>query len=219
MNKKNDFKRFLSVLSGVADYYGKELSEMAIEVYWQGLEQYDLAAVEKALWAHTQNPDSGQFMPKIADVTKMLQGSTQDSALQAWSKVDRTVRTVGTHRSVVFEDPLIHRVIVEMGGWIQLGTKDDEEWPFVRNEFVNRYRGYKTRGDVPEYPPVLIGIAEASNSMNNVAHNEPPMLIGDAQKAVRVLGHGSNKPLLPVKQMDVESAVKALRLVHSADRE
>lgn len=217
MNKKNDFKRFLAVLTGVADYYGKELSEMAIEVYWHGLDQYDLAAVEKALWAHTQNPDSGQFMPKIADVAKMLQGSTQDSALQAWSKVDRAIRTVGTHRSVVFEDPLIHRVIVEMGGWIQLGTKDDEEWPFVRNEFVNRYRGYRMRSETPEYPPVLIGIAEASNSKNNQEHVEAPMLIGDPKRAEQVLRLGSSKPMLPVKQMDTESAVKALRLVHSVE--
>jgi hypothetical protein len=217
MDIDRDFDRFLTILTGVSDYYGKPLSESVQQLYWHGLQQYDIEAVEKALWAHTQNPDSGQFMPKIADVTKMLQGSTQDSALQAWSKVDRAVRCVGTHRSVVFEDPIIHRVIVEMGGWIQFGTKTEEDWPFVRNEFVNRYRGYRVRSEVPEYPPVLIGIAEASNSKSGHAHVEAPTLIGNSQKAEQVMRLGSGKPILPIKQMEKVDAEKTLRLVHSKE--
>jgi hypothetical protein len=217
MDLDRDFDRFLTVLTGVSDYYGKPLSEGVQQLYWQGLVQYDIEAVEKALWAHTQNPDSGQYMPKIADIVKMLQGSTADSALQAWSKVDRAVRSVGNYRSVVFEDPLIHRVITEMGGWIQFGTKTEDEWPFVRNEFVNRYRGYRMRGETPEYPPVLIGISEASNQKNNQKHREPPTLIGNPKQAERVMQLGTDKPILQIKQMDPEAASRMLRLVHSAE--
>ena len=208
-----DKKRFATVLTAVCDYYGKEMSKGVADLYWQELQQYDVEAVEKALWAHTQNPDSGQFMPKIADIVKMLQGSTQDSALQAWAKVDRAIRTVGTYRSVVFDDPLIHRVVTEMGGWIQFGNKNEEEWPFVRNEFVNRYRGYRMRSEIPEYPPTLIGISEASNSKSGYAHTEPPMLIGNEERAKKVIGNGSDKPLLPVRQLDASSSVGMLRLV------
>lgn len=79
---------FAELLTGIADYYGRELSNAAIGLYWRGWEQYDIADVERALWQHTQNPDAGQFMPKIADVTRVLQGRTQDQAAYAWSKVE-----------------------------------------------------------------------------------------------------------------------------------
>ncbi len=57
----------------------------------------------------------------------MLGGSTQDAALAAWSKVDRAVREVGPYQSVAFDDALIHRVLFEMGGWIPLGSKTEDE--------------------------------------------------------------------------------------------
>jgi len=84
-------------------------------------------------------------MPKVADVIKMLQGSTQDSALTAWAKVDKAVRSIGTQMSVAFDDPLIHKVIQDMGGWLGLGQRQEAEWPFVAKEFETRYRGFKAR--------------------------------------------------------------------------
>lgn len=203
MNKKSDFKRFLTVLTGVADYYGKELSEGVISLYWQGLQQYDVEAVEKALWDHTQNPDNGQFMPKIADLTRGMQGRTQDQAAIAWSKLDAAVRRVGTYQDVVFDDPIIHRVIADMGGWIWFGNQLEDEWPFVAKNFENRYRGYKLRNEVPDYSPVLIGMANAHNQQQGFAHH-PPIMIGNQVEARKVLSNGTTAPLLEMKQ---ESAV------------
>lgn len=198
MDKRADYKRFLTLLTGVADYYGKELSEGVISLYWQGLEQYDIDAVEKALWEHTQNPDNGQFMPKIADVTRNLQGRTTDQAALAWSKVDSAIRRVGTYSDIVFDDGIIHRVIADMGGWINFGTKTDDEWPFVAREFENRYRGYKMRGEIPDYQPVMTGIANAHNSKEGF-RTQPPMLVGNTEKAKQVLLGGTNEQLIPMK--------------------
>jgi hypothetical protein len=181
-------------------------------VWWAAMKPFDLDAVKDALNRHCVNPDSGQFLPKPADVVRMLQGSTQDAALVAWSKLDRTVREVGTYRSVVFEDALIHRIVLEMGGWVALGTKTEDEWPFLRNEFVNRYRGYRGRSEIPEYPPVLIGLAEASNRKVGF-DSEPPVLIGNPVTAQAVMQRGSNAPLLEFNQMRPADASKALRLV------
>ncbi|MFC3107370.1 DUF6475 domain-containing protein [Undibacterium arcticum] len=198
MNKQADFVKFVTLLTGIADYYGKELSEGVISLYWQGLQQYDLKAVEKALWEHTQNPDSGQFMPKIADVTRGLAGRTTDQAALAWSKVDGAVRRVGTYSDVVFDDPVIHRVIADMGGWIKFGTQTEDEWPFVSNQFQTRYRGYKLRGEVPEYQPVLIGMSNAYNGKEGFK-SQPPMLIGDEAKAKQVLLAGTNEQLIQMR--------------------
>lgn len=199
MNKQADYGRFLMVLTGVADYYGKELSEGVISLYWQGLQQYDIGAVEKSLWDHTQNPDNGQFMPKIADLVRAMQGRTQDQAAIAWSKVDQAVRRVGTYQDVAFDDPIIHRVVADMGGWIWFGNQIEDEWPFVAKNFENRYRGYRLRGETPEYAPVLLGMANAHNQQQGFRSN-PPILIGNQNQVKAVMLGGTNAQLLEMKQ-------------------
>lgn len=198
MNIEKDFDRFFTVLTGISDYYGKPLSEGMQQLYWQGLMQYDIEAVEKALWEHTQNPDNGQFMPKIADVTRNLQGRTVDQASIAWSKVDAAIRRIGTYSDVVFDDPIIHRVISDMGGWIAFGAMDEKEWPFTGNQFKTRYQGYKMRGEVPEYQPVLIGIANAHNAKEG-HRTQAPMLVGNEAKAKQVMLAGTNEQLIQMR--------------------
>jgi hypothetical protein len=196
---ENEKKRFFTTLIGVADYYGKELSKGVLVVYWEGLREYDLEAVEKALWAHAKNPDTGQWMPKVADVAKMLEGRTSDQAAVAWSKVDRAVRQVGSYADVVFDDALIHRVLHDMGGWLQIVSKSEADWPFIAKEFENRYRGYRMRGETPPYPPVLIGMANAQNGKQGYAL-QAPVLVGDPVAAQRVLAGGNDAPLLTMQR-------------------
>lgn len=196
-----DKKRFATLLSGVAEYYGKELSPGVISLYWQGLEQYDIEAAEKAFWDHTQNPDNGQFMPKIADITRAMQGRTIDQAAVAWSKVDQAIRRIGTYQDVVFDDPIIHRVIADIGGWIWLGNQLETEWPFIAKNFENRYRGFKLQGAAPDYAPVMLGLANAHNSKEGF-RNHPPVLIGNQAQAKAVLAGGTTAPLLEMKQVN-----------------
>jgi hypothetical protein len=192
--KHEDKPAFAQMMIGLSEYYGRALSEGMIGMYWQGLENFETKAVNEALNRHIRNPDSGQFMPKIADIVKMLSGSTQDSALIAWSKVDQGLRTVGVYESVVFDDPLIHRVLTDMGGWINLGNKNEDDWPFVAKEFENRYRGFTVRSERPDYPPVLFGMAEAQNNQIGFK-TQPPRLIGDPDRARSVYQNGSSVQL------------------------
>ncbi|BDD90886.1 hypothetical protein PanNE5_03260 [Pandoraea sp. NE5] len=193
--KPTDSTEFFSLISNVYAFYRQDYSDFVGQVWWGAMQVFDLAAVRDALGRHAANPDAGQFLPKPADVVKMLQGSTQDSALFAWHKVDKAIREVGTYASVAFDDALIHRIVFEMGGWVSLGTKDESEWPFVKNEFVNRYRGYRGRSQVPEYPPLLIGIAETTNTRAGF-QSQGPVLIGNAELAAAVQAGGSNAPLV-----------------------
>jgi hypothetical protein len=171
------------------------VSRFALDVWWTALKSYELPAIIDAFNRHLANPDAGQFAPKPADIIRMLQGSAQDSALRAWAKVDRAVRSVGTYCDVVFDDALIHRVIQDMGGWIGLGTKSEAEWPFVAKEFENRYRGFRSRNEHPSYAPVLTGIAAAHNGPKGF-ESEKPVLIGNRQLARRVLREGASQPVL-----------------------
>lgn len=209
--KQQEFDEFCELLDLISEQYNKPLSDGAKMLYWQGLADFDFAAVKQALFRHIRNPDNGMFMPKIADVVRMLQGSTQDSAFNAWAKVDKAVRCVGTQSSVVFDDPLIHKIINDMGGWLSFGTKTDDDWPFVAKEFENRYRGFKARGEQPAYPKHLIGLYESHNVVNGYK-TEPPVLIGNKEQALLVQKGGSK---LPALQISYPNSVpkQAMRLV------
>jgi hypothetical protein len=187
--------KFLKLIAAVFAFYRQDTSEFALNVWWQAATPFDYEAVADALNRHCVNPDNGQFMPKPADVVKMLQGSTKDSALVAWAKVDKGIRQIGTYATVAFDDPIIHAVIQEMGGWVALGTKEEKEWPFIRNEFEARYRGFKARNDVREYPHALVGIAESQNAQSGFP-SDPPVLIGNPEVAKKVLENGSDKPTI-----------------------
>ncbi|AWB32360.1 DUF6475 domain-containing protein [Orrella marina] len=190
-----DRQDFFVLLADVHAFYNRDLSEFSGEIWWNALRPFDFPAVREAFSRHCVNPDSGQFSPKPADIVRMLGGSTQDSALVAWSKVDRAVRLVGTYRSVVFDDALTHRVIHDMGGWLMLARKTESEWPFIAKEFENRYRGYRIRSESPPYPPKLVGESEAQNLLNGQPVEEP-VLIGNSAKALAVLAGGTDDRLL-----------------------
>lgn len=209
-----DRSTFFDLLADVYAFYGRDFSAFAGSVWWQALTPFDLPAVRSAFGRNCANPDTGQFLPKPADVVRMLQGGTQDSALRAWASVDRAVRQVGTHQSVAFDDALIHRVIHDMGGWAALGTKTDDEWPFVAREFENRYRGYRMRSETPPFPRVLIGLAEAQNSRQGRA-SQPAVLVGDAARARDVMLMGTDQPLVGFTRAEHE-APPVLALVKKA---
>lgn len=189
-NTLEEKRRFATLITGLSDYYKSEVSRAVLGIYWEGLKQYSYEAIEKACWAHTQLPDeAGRWMPRNSDIIKMIDGSTVDQAAQAWSKVDTAVRVRGTWDDLVFDDPLIHRVIADMGGWVLLGTKtegDKGEWPFIAKEFQTRYRSFRIHGQMPEYPRVLTGIANAHNAAGS-RPLLPPILVGDVEKAKLVI--------------------------------
>lgn len=190
--KDQQFEEFCDLMSAIAELYGKEQSEFSLAIWWEALKAYDLRAVRDALNRHVMNPDTGQFMPKPADVVRMFGGTTQDSALMAWAKVDKAVKGVGPYKDIAFDDGLIHRVIDDMGGWILLCGKKESEWPFVAKEFENRYRGYAMKGEMPEYRPVLVGMANAHN-MREGFEVTPQVLIGCPVSAQNVMALGNDK--------------------------
>ena len=193
-----DYDDFTAMVSGLADLHNRTLSEWSLALWWGALKLYDFAAVKDALGRQVSNPDNGHFMPMPGDIVKLIKGTTIDAAMGAWAMVDRAVRVIGTHRDVVFDDLLIHRVLTDMGGWVLMGTKTDRDWPFLAKEFETRYRGYAL-GAAPEYPPVLEGIANSQNSMS-YRWKEPPMLIGCPRAATAVMQGGSNTQLIGMHQ-------------------
>ena len=192
MNER-DQTEFAKLMVGLAEYYTKPLTEVVLGIYWQALRHHDLAAVRDAIHRHIRNPDNGQWMPKVADIERLISGSTEIAAFIAWTKVEQAVNSVSSWRDLVFDDPLIHRVLSDMGGWILLGEKPEKDWPFVEREFVTRYRGYATRGTTPDYLPVLPGrLAYKTSSYKQ----EPPVLFGQQAQCQAVMAGGTTQQLI-----------------------
>lgn len=197
---EQDFAKFRDGLSGVYSFYDKDINDFSLNLWWNALKQFDLNAVIQAFGKHVVNTESGKWLPRPADIIRMLQGSTQDSAMTAWAKVDKAIRHKGSYVDVVFDDPLIHRVINDMGGWIALGQKNDDEWPFVAREFENRYRGFRERNQIPDYPTILTGIANHHNERHGLK-KESMVFVGDEKECLKVLQNGNSNNLVKFKEI------------------
>lgn len=193
-------KRFHEVLAGVHDFYGKELTPFALQVWEQACKQFDVEQVTKALSAHLMDAERGQFMPKPADIVRQLQGTSTDRALLAWGKVFDAMQTVGAYRSVVFDDGLIHAVVEDLGGWVKVCRCSGDEIQFLQKRFCDSYRAYAGRQDVA-FPAQLTGEHEQQNAKFGYAPVNGPMLIGDKQKALAVKNAGVAGPKTQMIEM------------------
>ncbi len=190
-----DRTKFAEALAAVYALYRVELSQSVAAMWWRALEAYDVAPVLDALTRHARNPDTGQFLPKPADVVKMIEGSTADTALLAWAKVLQGLRAVGTYDSVVFDDPIIHRVLEDLGGWVALGRQPEKDLPFFEKRFRDAYRAWRMRGLI-DWPRRLAGIIEHQNGSAGFAGvNVNTKFVGDRARAQAVLD-GPNDPAL-----------------------
>lgn len=189
-----DKVRFAEIMSAMAELYEMSLSDVVMEIWFKTLEEFPVDTISAAVFDYMKNPDVGRYKPKPADIIKMLSGTTSDAACLAWTKVDKSIRMIGDYQSVVFDDAIIHKVITDMGGWVGFGDKEEKEWPFIAKDFQHRYRIYAGRGGVLESPNKLIGIHEDANVKQGF-DSEPPVMIGNKDKAQKVLNGSSANTL------------------------
>lgn len=185
-----DKRAFKELITSVLAFYRQDASTFALQVWWAACESFDMEQVRKALNAHAVDPERGQFCPKPADVVKALQGTKTDRARMAWGKAFDAMQRVGAYKSVAFDDPVIHAVIEDLGGWTKLCRSDLNELSYIEHRFCEAYRAYSGRPDLA-YPAKLIGEFEAVNRHEG-RKVAPPVLVGDPQKAADVLRLGGD---------------------------
>ena len=188
-------RELASMIAQTYEFYEKEFSEFAITVWLGALKGFEMEQIKRAFAYHIARADNGQFMPKPADIVRILRGSTSDRASVAWGKVDKAVRSIGNYQSIVFDDPIIHLVIEDMGGWVQICSKSDRDWPFTENHFKTSYKGYASRSERPQPMKRLIGLTEADCERHG-RRVPDPILIGDQRKALALFNSGNDQPRL-----------------------
>jgi hypothetical protein len=202
----NEHPKFLEALAGVHDFYGKDLSEFAGQVWIEACRGFELQQVTKALSAHLMDPERGQFMPKPADLVRQLQGTHVDRSLVAWGKAYEAMGRVGAWQSVVFDDPAIHSTIEDLGGWAKCCR--DDQIQHLQRRFCELHRVHSKR-EGATHPAKLIGLHEIENRTNGKPVGAP-MLIGNADAARKVLESGVSV------RVGITSAHDAVQLLGAA---
>ena len=188
--RSDERQAFSEFLTSALGFWGQNVNSFSLSVWWQATEHLTLEQVRQAFTAHALDPDRGQFAPKPADLVRQLEGSHQDRALGAWSKIHEAMKRVGARQSVVFDDAVIHSAVEDIGGWTAICRSEVDELQWLQKRFIEAYaaaaRSKRT------HPSKLVGEHEADNRLRGhpVA---PPVLVGDQVKAREVL-HSSAEP-------------------------
>lgn len=204
----DDLTKFSTVLNGMGELYGKTISELLMDIYWQVLKRFELPTVLQAFEFHINHPDKGQYFPRPSDIVRFIEGSEEDRALQAWTTVVKAITQVGVYRTVVFDDPLIHAVIEDMGGWVKLCEVRFDELSFRAQEFQKRYKAFIHKAP-KRYPKYCCGIIEGENARRGYPI-APHLIVGDLKKAEQVMLTGGGLPLLVHSGELIEQVMKQL---------
>ena len=194
--KKTDGPELAKLVYALGELYSSAISEIVLQLWFAALEKYDIGDISVAATRWVQNTEGGQFMPKPADIIRLIDGSAGTRATEAWNRAMSAMCTHGTNATVAFDDPGIHYAITEMGGWIEFGYWDNSETPFKQKRFEDLYRAYSAapRGDAYV---ALEGRANATNRAagfekgirdgKTVFFIDPAIFIGDGEKVKRLL--------------------------------
>ena len=113
-------------------------------------------------------------------------------SLLAWNKVADAIQNIGSYRSIVFDDPLIQRILFDMGGWIKYGQVTDKELSYFKHIFKKRYRFYLRQKPL-WHPKQLMGLIELTNTLHGYSF-PPPIFYGDKLLALKVYQQGKASP-------------------------
>ena len=185
-----DQAEFAALITDVLAYYRQNTSTFVLDVWWQACQSFDMEQVRKAVTAHATDAERGQFAPKVADIVRILAGTTTDRAQLAWGKVHDAMGSVGAYSDVVFDDPAIHAVIEDMGGWPKLCRSEVAELSYQQHRFCQAYKAYAGRGEF-DYPRRLAGDRSPDAEYEKKGLPLPrPAVVGDRERAKAVYQRG-----------------------------
>lgn len=189
--RANEIEDFKSLLTDVLAYYGKDCSKFTMQVWWEACKSFDFEQLSKAMQRHATDPERGQFAPRVADIVRVLQGTTTDRAAIAWGKVHEAMSSVGAYSDVVFDDPAIHAVVEDMGGWPKMCRTEVSELSYLQHRFQVAHKAYTENGEFG-YRNRLPGDRSPDHDYTSRGIPLPrPSLVGDKERAIAVLKNGS----------------------------
>lgn len=208
--RENDYETFLSMMAAEAEIRNaKPLSEGALLLWWQRMQRFELEQVLRAFERHSQDAERGRFMPQPADLIRFLEGSATDKAMLAWGKAIDAASRVGAYTDVVFDDPAIHAVVEDLGGWPKFCRSETKDLSYLQHRFTEAHQAYTGRGEF-EYPKRLAGDRSPDEMYEKCGLPAPkPAVIGDIEKARLVYSGGATGGKTPISFKGVLQALES----------
>lgn len=206
-----DAPKFAALFSQVMAYYGKDVSNFTTDLFWNAFENHDFDQVKKAFEKHAKDPEQGRFAPKVADLIKIIAGTSTDRAAIAWGKVHDAMSRVGAYTDVIFDDPAIHASIEDMGGWPKMCRTNLEELSYLQKRFTDAHKAYTNRGTF-DYPRRLGGDRSEDSEYERVGMKPPkPALIGNQEVCREVfrLGGAGGKTAITMSNLPQLEALRS----------
>ena len=177
-----DRDRFEVMLLGLAEIFDKQLSEGQIDLYYLALEDMDIEDVANAGNILAR---SVKFFPKPVEFRESVVVGTDDMASIAYLKFFKACAHT-PDRTLIFDDPIIHAVIDNLGGWNdelydKWASVKDEVW--LRKSFEEMYQTFAKCGVPRNTSKKFIGKVERSNDGRWNIRNRP-VLIGSKESPV-----------------------------------
>ncbi|MDY3058879.1 MAG: DUF6475 domain-containing protein [Fusobacterium sp.] len=149
-------------------------------------------------------------LPMPADIRKYCLETREEDleirVFQARNKILKAISSVGTYTTVAFDDPIIHLIIRDFGGWIKLGMKDMEELEnLLKWEFPKLYKAYAGRKNI-DIPLMLEGRSD----------DKTVKYIGDKERALKWITVYQAKTEQLEDKKQIKGVIEDLRKIRTA---
>lgn len=182
----SDKRRFLEMMTGVGEMYGKKISTELLTMYFGALQKYSIDDVYNGLNLHAVDPNHGTFFPKPADIVRNIEKGNQPAlddaqrAEMAWTIVYDKIANVGPYKKLQMEDKLAIASVKAIGGWQKLCNSTVDELVWLKKEFVMNYGIYSST-ELELLPNELAGIFEIEQDKKQTTKTVNNLL-SEAQK-------------------------------------
>ena len=169
--QEQDKAAFRDMMMAAGEVYGREITKPLLQMHFAALAHASIEQVQNAMMAHMQNPDSGQFFPKPADLIKQMTGTTkqqdaviEDRAAIAWACIEQDIRRIGSYGTLKLDDKQAMAAVKAMGGWQSICQTETGKMEWKRKEFIRMYETFE-RTPLEALPSSLPGRIEMSEKM------------------------------------------------------
>jgi hypothetical protein len=160
----------------LAEAYGLPISEARQQIYVEALMDLDPAKVKAGVGYIIKTRTFAGNLPTVAEIREAVQNSgkpMESRAAIAWDKALYALHHIGTYESVAFDDPIIHHIIVQWGGWTEFGDWNADQTHWKRKDFIALYEAYARSGTLPDPNQHLIGLTEYENAKRGFLEKVP----------------------------------------------
>lgn len=184
---------FAEVLTQIAAMYGREFTSLQAEIYFAALGNLTRSALIQAASRHARDAERGRFMPLPSDFVAAIQGTRQQRALRAFTRLRAGMRDAGAHNSVVIAgDPAAALAIDNTGGWV----KACGAYQADPAEFERRFASvYANACEDPELLAMAPAVLEGRNAQIARQMNKPvprPVVLDMNRGSMRMLAEGED---------------------------